>query len=224
MALNAQQVAAAGYLGGFTDPKILGEAVAVAYAESSWNPKASNSCCHGLWQINTQAHPSMSTNVYDPVQNARYAHAIYSQAGGWCTSGKPPNCNPWQGYGNSRYKEKLVESTSAAMLVVSAIHSGKSPQDLLGMKYDVSTWNPASDIASGLTGGAITNPIAPIITAVNRMGKWVTNPDNLARILKVVMGGAVIVVGAAIILEKPVGTVVSNVLPAGKAIKKVSGK
>ena len=56
-----------------------------------------------------------------------------------------------------------------------------------------------------------------LFNAFNRMGAWITNPDNLVRIVKVVLGGFVILVGGAALMDKQV----MNVTPAGRIIKAV---
>lgn len=216
--LTGLAVAAAAYAGGFRGNTV-GEAVAVAYAESSWNTTSANSCCHGLWQINTQAHPTMKTNVYDPIQNAKYAYQIYQAAGGWCTSGKPPNCNPWQGYGNSNYKGAVQKSMAAMLALQAALQQGKKPEDLVKSNVDVGHPDP---LGAGIVGDAIDQTLAPakaIIDAFNRMGGWITNPDNLTRIFKVIAGGLIILVGGAALMDKQI----SSVLPAGKALKLAKG-
>lgn len=236
--LSANQVAAAAYAGGFRGNQIA-EAVAVAYAESSWDTTNKNSCCHGLWQINIQAHPNMKNNVYDPVQNATYAHQIYSSEGGWCRGNNPPNCNPFQGYGNSNYKSAYPKGVAAQKYLEQQLATaGSATQGDLTGKV-----NTVNDILKKILGTAALGPIAllpgmdnPLSAAssalsavkavaefINRMGRWITNPDNLLRILKVVAGAVVITVGAAALLEKQV----LNMTPVGKVAKvatKVVGK
>lgn len=212
--LSAEAVAAAAYLGGFRSNDIV-EAVKVAYAESSWNTNAANSCCKGLWQINLKAHPDMTANVFDPVQNAKYAYSIWSAAGSkWCSSGKPPNgCNPWQGYGNSRYKSVGAKALEGYMALTTDMKNGKTPEQIIGT-------NPQS-----ISGTGIPNPLdaaGSIVAGFNRAGAWITNPDNLMRIAKVVLGFGVILVGGAALMDKEIGTAVTGVIPAAKIAKNVA--
>lgn len=217
MALNGEQVAAAAYIAGFRG-NVLAQAVQVAWAESSWNPQAANSCCKGLWQINVQAHPGMAANVFDPVQNAKYAWQIYRAAGGWCSSGKPPNCNPWQGYGNSRYHEANQKSIAAVGSLMLDIQKGKTPQQILGSASQDSYGKVPAPVGSGVAGD-VAGPLGGIIESINRLGTWWTSPDNLWRVLKVVGGVAVVLVGAGIIFERPIATNIVKMTPAGKALK-----
>lgn len=233
--LSANQVAAAAYLGGFRGEEIV-QAVAVAYGESSWDTTAKNSCCHGLWQINIQAHPTMKANVYDPVQNAKYAYSIYKAAGGWCTSGSPSRhtCNPWQAYGNANYKAALPKAQAAkAYLDQQIAAAGGSTQAGImggGVEDIIRKILQVSSPISAFTGSV--NPlsnIAALIEAINRAGAWITNPENLLRVFKVIMGGVVITVGTAMLLDKQLSRV-AEVIPAGKiakaatATKAVKGK
>lgn len=209
-ALSAEQVAAAAYLGGFRGVNDLVNATAVAFAESSWNPAAANPCCKGLWQINLSAHPGMSKNVLDPVQNAKYAYQIFRAAGGWCTSGKPPSgCNPWQGYGNSNYQSKKAESAKAVADLIGriAISGPSAAKSILGNSWNEQINSGASDAAK-----AVLGPAEVLISAFNRMGKWITNPDNLMRIFKVVMGGVIIIVGGAALMDRQIVNVAGGVV------------
>lgn len=209
--LNAEQVAAAAYIGGFRGSQ-LEIAIAVAFAESSFNTQAANSCCKGLWQINVQAHPQMTANVFDPAQNAKYAYKVYRSAGGWCANGSPPNCNPWQAYGNSNYKsyKNSGKPLLAAMKFSQDLKDGKTPQQVLGSGTGV--------IAGGVPSpGSLVGDAIGIIPVVNRVGPWITNPDNLARIAKVLFGGIVVAVSVAMLMDKQI----MNVVPAGRILKKV---
>lgn len=210
MALSALQVAAAAYAGGFRGANDLTNAVAVAYGESSWNPDAKNPCCHGLWQINTSAHPGMSKNVYDPIQNAKYAYQIFRAAGGWCTSGKPPNgCNPWQAYGNSNYQSKKTESAKAVADLIGriAISGPGVVNSIVGNSLNEQINSGASKAVKTALG-----PAEAMISAFNRMGSWITNPDNLMRIFKVVIGGVVIIVGGSALMDKQIVNVAGGVV------------
>lgn len=202
--LSAEAVAAAAYLGGFRGNNIV-EAIKVAFAESSWDPHAANTCCKGLWQINVQAHPGMATNVFDPVQNAKYAYQIWSAANHkWCNSGSPPSgCNPWQGYGNSQYKSVGAKAIEGYMAFQTDMKKGKTPEQIIGI-------NP-----QGISGVKVPNPLdvaGGVVSAFNRMGTWITNPSNLLRIFKVIAGGAIVLVGAAALMDKQIASVAGGVV------------
>jgi|ERR1700761_207182 len=90
---------------GFTGADLV-TAVAIAYAESSGNPNATNLVppdnSYGLWQINLNAHPEYDpVSILDPQTNADAAFAIYSAAGN--------SFKPWgtylPPYGNGSYQQ-----------------------------------------------------------------------------------------------------------------------
>lgn len=117
--ISPVSVAAAASIAGFPENELV-NAVAVAYSESSWNTGSANACCYGLWQIHEKAHPDawkrfgLSGDGWkDPQRNANAAFMVWQQSGGWCTRGSPPNCNPWQGYGNSNFKGAIGPATAA---------------------------------------------------------------------------------------------------------------
>ena len=93
--------------------------VAVAHAESQFNPQAHNAMppdnSYGLWQINMigalgparRKAFNLSNNeaLYDPATNARVAYAIYKQRGGKFTD--------WTTYTGGIYKRYLTNAGDA---------------------------------------------------------------------------------------------------------------
>lgn len=97
---------------GFTGSDLV-IAVAIAYAESSGNPNASNTVppdnSYGLWQINLNAHPEYDpTSLLDPQTNANAAFAIYQAAGN--------SFKPWgtylPPYGNGSFQKSMGQAQS----------------------------------------------------------------------------------------------------------------
>jgi LysM repeat protein len=94
-------------------------AVAIARAESAWDPGAHCDSCagvtedsRGLWQINVRAHPSYDPKkLFDPAYNAKAA---------WSISGHGTNFKPWSTYLHGTYKQYLDEAQEAAAAVASA--------------------------------------------------------------------------------------------------------
>lgn len=83
---------------------------AIAEAESSGNPDATHvntngSTDSGLWQINTVNSGVIAQygNVFDPLSNARMAHAIYSGQG----------LSAWSTYNSGAYRSHLVGGATA---------------------------------------------------------------------------------------------------------------
>jgi hypothetical protein len=70
------------------------KALAIAWRESNYQPRARNSCCYGLFQINAAANVGSlralgvtANDLFDPLVNARVAYFMY-QRSGW---------GPWGG-------------------------------------------------------------------------------------------------------------------------------
>lgn len=95
---------------GFTGTDLL-IAVAVAGAESGWNPTATNlntdgSTDYGMWQINSvHADLLASGDWRDPFANAAMAHRVWSDAGGsWA---------PWTTFVSGAYRFKMADALAA---------------------------------------------------------------------------------------------------------------
>ena len=94
-------------------------AVAVAAAESSWTPTATNlnddgTTDYGLWQINS-IHTSLldAHDWRDPAGNARMAHALWRESG-W---------SPWVAHDTGRYLAYL----DVARMAVAQLGDGDTP-------------------------------------------------------------------------------------------------
>lgn len=242
--LKAYQVAAAALLGGFP-PNEVPRAVAVAKGESSFNTKSSNSCCQGLWQIHRTAHADKIAKfggvdkLNDPVVNAKIAYQIFKDAGGWCTHGSPPNCNPWQAYGVSNltgsWKAKLSEGAKAMAEVQTMTSSGKTLAEIVNEGLDRSLGFDLPDVPDvpGLgelmdTAGAIAGFAKAIVEFANKVGGWVSDPHNWIRVAEVVGGGLMVMLGLRVAFNTQVNAVgkqvVQWVVPGGKAAKLAKGK
>lgn len=228
--ISPVEVAAAASAGGFPDSELV-RAVAVAYAESSWNTTASNPCCYGLWQINKSAHPDLwnKWGVNDgwkhPVNNAHMAYEIWRRAGGqWCAHGSPPNgCNPWQSYGNNNYKGALGPAQTAVQqmrnvlkannVTTDALRSGAVSSDRLSAMFKSLT----GLIGAEQTGG-IPNPWTPI----HKILTFVLDKHNWMRLGVAAGGIAMLLLGLAPLFtnasSKALRTIV-NVTPQGRAAK-----
>lgn len=99
--LTASEIATVARNAGFPESEI-DTAVAVAFAESSGNPKARNaSGATGLWQILVKAHPDLAAkyDLTDADQNGKAAYAVWKAAGNKWT--------PWSTYNSGSYKRYL---------------------------------------------------------------------------------------------------------------------
>jgi len=85
----------------------LATAVAIAMAESGFNPNATNvntngSTDRGLWQINNFAHPDVSDAcAFDPSCNAEAMASISSGGTNW---------TPWMTYDSGAYRQYLLSA------------------------------------------------------------------------------------------------------------------
>lgn len=231
--LTPLQIAAAAHSAGFRGEQVV-QAVAVAYAESSWNTDAANTCCNGLWQINLSAHQKKiqatvpNWNWKDPVDNAKAAYMVYRNAGGWCTRGSPPNCNPWAGYGTTRYNQALNQAKMARdqlnqrfagrqeREVLEEILRGVTSRGDLGAGSGV-----LGDAASAAvdTGSAIIGVGTAIVEFLNRIGVWISDPENWARVAKVIGGMTLVIVGAGVVAKDPIVKTAVRATPVGRMAK-----
>lgn len=241
--LTPMQVAAAGYLGGFRGND-LAVAVAVARGESSFNTKSANSCCTGLWQIHRTAHADKIKRrggvgkLLDPVVNAQLAHEIWSAAGGWCTSGSPPNCNPWQAYGVSNatgsWTAKLDQGKRAVENLDKKVHSLqlRSRLSVTGqlrfLSYEEACRQILKEAGIETSEGGGTDPLDAAGGAVGDALQFFTFPriEGLAkalasghtwlRVAEVLLGGLLVVVA---LVQLTGASKVAGVLPAGRIAK-----
>jgi hypothetical protein len=227
--LKPYQVAAAALLGGFP-PGEVPTAVAVAKGESSYSTTARNSCCSGLWQIHRTAHADKirsaggETRLTDPVVNATLAKQIWAAAGGWCTSGRIGQCNPWQAYGVGAWKAKLTEGAKAYAEVQRRQAAGETLQSMVGgspAAVPAALPGPIGDVADA--GQAIAASGRAVVEFGNRFGRWVSDPDSWVQVAKVIGGGLLIALGLRIAFNTQIMAAtkqaISWVVPGGKAAK-----
>lgn len=216
-------------IGGFRGNDII-TAVAVAIQESDLKTDNANSCCVGLWQINLKSWNTTAAAMKVPVKNAQMAYKVFTTQGrnSFCNTGSPAkgNCNPWQAYGANQpgrsWKQALQTAATAYASVIakgigSDVLSGKQSSDITKILADKGINCIVDDIMSpGLAG--VGNPLdaaSAFVNGFNRMGAWLTNPDNLMRMVKVGLGFAVILVGGAALMDKEI----ASITPVGKIAK-----
>lgn len=109
---GAQLAASVATEAGFTGGDLV-VAVAVAGAESSYNPTVRNSIgASGLWQILERAHPDLFARYdwRDPTQNAAMAYSVWKAAGRSWT--------PWTTWTSGAYRARLLEARAAVATVL----------------------------------------------------------------------------------------------------------
>lgn len=227
---------AVGYamIGGWRTQNDIITAVAVAMQESNLNTDAANSCCVGLWQINLKAWNTTADKMKNPVANAQMAYKIWQQQGhgSFCSTGSPSShtCNPWQAYGASQPGRSWQQALQMAKNAYASVLAKGIASDILSGDVNSTAGDPLKVLAEkGLdcvgedvlnTGLSVPNPLGAaeaVIAAFNRMGAWITNPDNLMRIVKVGLGAVIVIVGGAALMDKelsgPAASIARKVIP-----------
>lgn len=199
--LSSQEIARHAQAAGFRGMN-LQVAVAIALAESSGNTTAraltSREDSRGLWQINVRAHPEYaSANLYDPAINARAAFAVHGKQGfdAWSVW-KPQGLNP-------RY---LLYMPTAGAAVASLPLSADT--GMIG--EGVARETPLGALAQA------TESTQVAVQAVNKLNQWVTTPANWLRVMYVVIGGGLVLVGIAVVIipvAKDAATAIAKVKP-----------
>jgi Lysozyme like domain len=181
-------------------------AVAVSQAENvsgsttAQNHNSNGSVDVGLWQINSSnANPSAMT---DPLANAQEAFRLSSSGRGW---------NNWTNFRNKKYL-LFLPIAEAAVLAAQARHPDLGVEVAGTTPIDKSTLLPGQ--SPNPQQPSIVDEFRAVIDAFNRIGSWVSNPQNWTRVLLVGVGGALTIVAISAI-SRPVTE------PAIKAAAKV---
>jgi hypothetical protein len=171
----ARVAAQAGFKG-----KALETAIAVALAESSGRTKvvSGTGCCVGLWQINTRVHPYSKAQMQDPVQNAAAAYKISNGGSNW---------QPWDVYKSGVYEMYMTTAEGAATRVATDNSGGATPF------LEGSIMDTVSEAAG----------IDDALAYPQMVLDWISNRDNIFRIVKVIAGGVLLVAGL-VLVAKPV--------------------
>lgn len=192
-------------------------AVAIARAESQFDPMATNfkrkDHSYGLWQINMKdamgperrAKYGLASNeaLFNPETNARVAHAIWKERGGWTDWGAYTN-GSWALYRNH------------AILAVKRIEQGLKPSEL-----------PDLDLSDDSHGSKTIGPDIPgpgdIGKAIGDIGGFLTNRENWLRAAAIIGGGILLILAVFLIMsDTVVGVALKRVGKAGKVVKAVT--
>jgi hypothetical protein len=187
--LSYAEIAQVARAAGFgKDESTLATAVAVAMAESSGRTKAVSptGCCHGLWQINVNVHPYTKTQMQDPAQNA---------AAAWKISNSGTNWKPWSAYNNGAYLMYLTQAKSAS----------KAPTSGSGANPSISIGGQEVDMPD------LTGSIEDFMYPITATKEWLSDRNNIFRIVKVLAGGAIAILGLKLIVKQPIQTVIKEI-------------
>lgn len=190
---TAECIAGVASVAGFgRDRATLERAVAVALAESSGNVRVVNSigCCVGLFQINVKAHKQYTTaQMQDPQQNANAA---------WTISNEGRNWKPWEAFTNGSYLLHMP----AAKVGVTKFYS-RNGSSASGTVDPSNPNNPL--IPDGLE--QPLNDLNSLAQFPAKVTAWLTDRNNIIRLVKVGAGISIAIVGVALLarpLFKPV--------------------
>ena len=145
------EVARAAATAGITDPDALAIAVAIAGAESRWDPTAVGDQTlqdevwgpsYGLWQIRSLWQEAGQQSTRDPNELAKADPAFNARSMATISSGGT-NWAPWSTWTNGAYRTYLVEATAAARTALA---------ERAGQVANVSPGRQALEIMRGLVG------------------------------------------------------------------------
>jgi Lysozyme like domain len=188
--LSMDQIAQYAYNAGFRG-KDLSVAVAVSKAEnrtsdpSATHRNANGTTDTGLWQINSSNYPVDA--MKDPTANARAAYVLAHNARGW---------RNWTTYNAGIYLLWLPQAEVAAQRVE---HLGGAG----AIAAEAGTHVPGLGSGTENIGQAGLSGLSALPETFNRVGAWISNPDNWERVLYVIVGGGLILVAISNI-AKPV--------------------
>lgn len=203
--LTATQVAKAAYAAGWRGADLV-VAVAVAKAESDWNPTATNintngSTDYGLFQVNSVHGAILARGEWaDPSANAAMAYQVWSDAGS--------SWSPWVTYWRGTYREHLDEA-QAAVAGIADVAS-----QTIGCSADVVSAGSLADPGPGPQAADGMTPRAANIRAFTRThwGCSAAEPPCIATI-----GGYArrTIAGTGTLSDHATGNAVDIMLPAG---------
>ena len=215
------QIAGAAKAAGFTGPDLV-IAVAVAEGESSGQadqatPERDGSTSYGLWQINSVHKDVLAMGSWaDPATNARMARTVW-QRSGW---------KAWGAYNNQSYARSLAAAQQAVGNAATPAVPVGDP-DPFGDAWG-NLGAPGSTLQLPFSLGGIMDPGSAIADLVKLLElpikalAFVMDPGNWVRIIKVMIGGGLILAGLNIVARPVVQPVVQKAKAAGQKIAKAA--
>lgn len=200
---HGADVAKAAKAAGFPNSELV-TAVAIAFAESSFNATATHknsdgSTDYGLWQINSvHGFPELSNGAWsNPNTNAQLAYRVWKAQGwnAWSTH-KPSDVT-----GYARY---LAALPAAEAFVLAGTGFNAAAAGLAGLPGDAaqSAAGTASD-SLGLVAEIAKEPLTIL--------KWFEQPDTWWRILKLGIGSALLITGVYLLVTSAIAAPITSV-------------
>jgi hypothetical protein len=194
------------------EPGRLGLIVATAMHESSSNPTAegptdrNGNVPTGLWQIKHKLHAGKGGGPTDPQAYRQWLKTPLNNAKAMAViSSNGTNLSPWESYTSGRYQQYLAEANAAVESITGeditgadATPSGGVADAFLDIPGDVAGWIGE---ATGLD--AVGRGLAALGGYLASATRWITNRDNIVRVVYV-GGGLALGITALSIVAKPV--------------------
>lgn len=183
---------------GFPDSEIA-TAVAVALAESRGRIDAigDGGKSYGLWQIHEPSHPDLfklGDGQWWSSYNAMMAYQVWSRAGrSW---------RPWSVYNSGAY--------------LLFMDRGRKAADNPAVPDGQADYREVLDLPGGLN--EIANAVKEVASGIFKAGAWIGKRENIIRAAQVALGGAMLI-GATVIVVKPVIGQAASVVPVGKVAR-----
>lgn len=183
MALSMKAVLYYAAAAGFKGVKDLPTAAAIAFAESSGNPTATNknsngSTDYGLWQINSVHGALLKQGEWsNPADNAKMAYKVYSDAGN--------SFKPWVTYKTGAYLKYMAQATASV--------AGSGAEALTGSDL----LNDAAQSATDAT-GAVDSALSTadkFVDIYNMAYSAITSKNYWIRMAMFVAGGSMVTIG-----------------------------
>lgn len=207
---HGADVAKAAKAAGFPNGELV-TAVAVAYAESTFNASATHknsdgSTDYGLWQINSShGFPELSNGSWaTPTVNAQLAYRVW-KAQGW---------NAWSVHKPSDaigYARYVAAIPAAEAFVLAGTGVSAAAAGAVGLPGD------AASSAAGTAEDALTLT-AEIAKEPLTVLKWFEQPDTWWRILKLGVGSALLITGVYLLVTSAIAAPVTGL--AKRAVRR----
>jgi hypothetical protein len=211
--LTLQQAATYARSAGFTGDDLV-DIVAVATPESSLSTTVVNSIgCVGVWQINqpvhVRDHPTWTRAwLQDPANNATAAKAIFDVQG----------MAAWQAWTDGSARAYLPAARAAVAAAGGGTASGTAP----GPATQAGVLQDLGGAVAGAVGGTVATGtfLANLTKMAVRTVEWMADPANWVRVIQVLLGGGLVLVGVQS-LAKPV---IDPIVSAGNKTTALAGK
>lgn len=190
---------------------------AIVLAESGGDTTARNAAGTGvgLYQINPKAHGAeWNLKGQDPQASAKFAFQLYQGRGG---KGSQNRFVDWEAFTNNKFMDHIID-------VLMATGKPQGFDGVLDNLKDVGSaiTSPVTDTAGAIQNTA--NTIAGIAKYPKAILDWISNRNNIFRVVKIAAGGAILLIGLNLVgrpVVEPIASgVTDTVVPVAKTAMK----